>query len=192
MLEAGRKFVALLVGIVFISFIFFINAHAATTSHTVQAGDTLWRIASTNGLKVSDLLQFNPQIKNKDMIYVGQEIRLQPQQTETEPEYTELDKLKEQFQKREMELLEQIAALQAEVNKLKGTDDICTVLNDSRSDFRIRLKDFTIILLKPINDEPLLFDTGTVTEYRTLGESHMEIRDRIGKWIRLTIDQNTG
>lgn len=45
-------------------------------TYTVKYGDTLSKIASRNGTTVSALLKLNPDIKNKDLIYVGQKITL--------------------------------------------------------------------------------------------------------------------
>jgi lysozyme len=44
--------------------------------YTVQKGDTLRKIASRHGVTVSDILAVNPQIKNANLIYIGQVINL--------------------------------------------------------------------------------------------------------------------
>ncbi|MFI3251191.1 MAG: LysM peptidoglycan-binding domain-containing protein [Eubacteriales bacterium] len=46
------------------------------TIHTVVAGDTLWGIARKYGLGLEGLVALNPQIKNINLIYVGQEVKL--------------------------------------------------------------------------------------------------------------------
>ncbi len=43
----------------------------AGTTHTVRAGDTLWGIANLYGTTYEALLELNPQIKNPNLIYVG-------------------------------------------------------------------------------------------------------------------------
>jgi spore coat assembly protein SafA len=45
---------------------------------TVQSGDTLWAIANTWGTSVDELLRYNPQITNRNLIYPGQHINLPP------------------------------------------------------------------------------------------------------------------
>lgn len=44
--------------------------------HTVVQGDTLWGIAQSLGTTVAALLALNPQIKNPNLIYPGQQIRV--------------------------------------------------------------------------------------------------------------------
>lgn len=48
----------------------------STTTHVVQPGDTLGAIAAANGTTVSQLLANNPEIRNANMIYPRQEIRI--------------------------------------------------------------------------------------------------------------------
>ena len=47
---------------------------AATTTYTVQSGDTLWKIAVKNQVGVSELISANPQLKNPNLIYPGEKI----------------------------------------------------------------------------------------------------------------------
>ena len=44
--------------------------------YTVLAGDTMWKIASINGVGLSELLAANPQITNSSLIFVGQKINI--------------------------------------------------------------------------------------------------------------------
>ncbi|HZH61802.1 MAG TPA: cell wall hydrolase [Metabacillus sp.] len=45
-------------------------------AYTVHKGDTMSKIARDNGLTLSELASVNPQVKNLDLIYVGQEIHI--------------------------------------------------------------------------------------------------------------------
>ncbi len=45
---------------------------AATLSHTVVTGDTMWKIASRYQVGTSEIKMANPQISNPDLIYPGQ------------------------------------------------------------------------------------------------------------------------
>lgn len=49
---------------------------SATQYHRVVKGDTLWALAQTYGLTLSELVALNPQIKNPNLIYVGDEVRV--------------------------------------------------------------------------------------------------------------------
>ena len=44
--------------------------------HRVVRGDTLWAIANTYGVSLSQLIALNPQIKNPNLIRVGDEVRV--------------------------------------------------------------------------------------------------------------------
>lgn len=48
----------------------------AQMSYTMQAGDTLWRIAQKYGISAEALIAANPQIKNADRIVPGQTVRV--------------------------------------------------------------------------------------------------------------------
>lgn len=49
---------------------------AAAATHTVTAGESLWKIAVKYQIGLSELKNANPQIKNFDLIYPGQVINL--------------------------------------------------------------------------------------------------------------------
>ena len=44
--------------------------------HTVEAGETLWGIARDYGLSLTALIEKNPQIKNPNLILVGERVRV--------------------------------------------------------------------------------------------------------------------
>lgn len=43
---------------------------------TVQSGDTMWGIANRNGVSLAALVDANPQVRNPNLIYPGQELNL--------------------------------------------------------------------------------------------------------------------
>jgi len=48
------------------------SAQAASLSHTVVRGDTMWKLAVKYQVGTSEIIQANPQISNPDLIYPGQ------------------------------------------------------------------------------------------------------------------------
>lgn len=44
--------------------------------HTVIQGETLWGIATKYGVELSAVIALNPQVKNPNLIYVGQKVRV--------------------------------------------------------------------------------------------------------------------
>lgn len=44
--------------------------------HTVRKGDTLWALAKRYGVELSALIRANPQIKNPNLIYPGEAVRV--------------------------------------------------------------------------------------------------------------------
>ena len=45
------------------------SALAADTSHTVAAGDTMWKLASAYQVGTSEIIAANPQVPNPNLIY---------------------------------------------------------------------------------------------------------------------------
>lgn len=53
-----------------------IPAKAASLSHTVTAGDTMWKLAVRYQVGTSEIIQANPQISNPNLIYPGQVLQI--------------------------------------------------------------------------------------------------------------------
>lgn len=51
-------------------------AQSAAEYYTVRSGDTLWGIAASFGMELEALLKLNPQIKNPNLIFPGDEVRV--------------------------------------------------------------------------------------------------------------------
>ena len=52
------------------------TAAAPVAYHTVARGDTLWAIARRYGVELGQLIAWNPQIKNPNLILPGQKVRV--------------------------------------------------------------------------------------------------------------------
>ncbi len=50
------------------------SSSSSGSIHVVVSGDTLWGIANLYGISYSELLALNPQIKNPNLIYAGDEV----------------------------------------------------------------------------------------------------------------------
>jgi LysM repeat protein len=46
----------------------------SSRTYTVKKGDSLWRIAKMYNLTLNQIIKLNPQIKNPNLIYVGQTV----------------------------------------------------------------------------------------------------------------------
>ena len=53
-----------------------IPASAASLSHTVAAGDTMWKLAVRYQVGTSEIIGANPQVSNPDLIYPGQVLQI--------------------------------------------------------------------------------------------------------------------
>lgn len=60
---------------------FFAIPTSAATVHTVVKGDTLWKIAQSYRVGLSELISVNTHIKNPDLIYVGNKITIPEKQS---------------------------------------------------------------------------------------------------------------
>ncbi len=63
---SARLALALVTGTLLVS-----SASAASLSHTVVSGDTMWKLAVRYQIGTSEIIQANPQVKNPDLIYPG-------------------------------------------------------------------------------------------------------------------------
>ena len=52
------------------------SIYAAPLTHTVKSGDTMWLIAVRYQVGLSELIKANPQIKNPNLIYPGQKLKI--------------------------------------------------------------------------------------------------------------------
>lgn len=67
-----KRFLLLAMTVIMLFGTFAIATSAATTSHKVVSGDTMWKLAVKYEVGLSELKSANPQIKNANLIYPGQ------------------------------------------------------------------------------------------------------------------------
>ena len=67
-----KKFQTFLITATLASSMLAAPANAASLSHTVVKGDTMWKIASNYQVGTSEIIQANPQVSNPDLIYPEQ------------------------------------------------------------------------------------------------------------------------
>ena len=70
-----KKILVLLSSLVTLLMILTLSASASTV-HTVQKGDSLWKIAVRYEVGISELVLANPEISNPDLIYPGQKVTI--------------------------------------------------------------------------------------------------------------------
>ena len=66
-----KKILTLILGAVILAVSFSVGVSAATKTHEVVPGDTMWRIAVKYQVGLSELAAVNPHIKNPALIYPG-------------------------------------------------------------------------------------------------------------------------
>jgi uncharacterized YkwD family protein/spore coat assembly protein SafA len=71
-----KKLFAYILGTAVVLPMLFTGASAATATHTVKSGDSLWKIAVKYQVGLSEIKSANPQIKNYYLIYPGQLINI--------------------------------------------------------------------------------------------------------------------
>lgn len=71
-----KRCMTLFVALVLVIGVLPVSALAQSGTYTVRSGDTMWKIAVRYQIGVSELIQANPQLKNPNLIYVGQRINI--------------------------------------------------------------------------------------------------------------------
>ncbi|MCM3571096.1 cell wall hydrolase [Neobacillus mesonae] len=96
-------------------------------AYTVKTGDTMSKIARENHLTLEDLAKMNPQIKNLDLIYVGQTVHILEKEAEKARPKPEIIV---GYSQSELELLARLVRAEAEDEPYQGKIAVaCVVLN---------------------------------------------------------------
>ena len=70
-----KKFLTLCTTLVMLS-VCTLSVSAATLSHTVVRGDTMWKLAVKYEVGTAEIIRANPQVANPDLIYPGQVLNI--------------------------------------------------------------------------------------------------------------------
>ena len=87
-----KKLICILLASVMLIVITAVVSHAAIT-HTVERGDSLWKLAVKYRVGLSEIKAANPTIKNYDLIYPGQQINIPTVSSSTTAFETEVVRL---------------------------------------------------------------------------------------------------
>ena len=71
-----KNFPRLLAAVLLAAGLLAIPAQAASLSHTVAPGDTMWKLAVRYQVGTSEIIQANPQISDPNLIYSGQVLQI--------------------------------------------------------------------------------------------------------------------
>lgn len=69
-----KKLYVFILSVAMVLTAFLVNVSAANITHTVQRGDTMWKIATRYEVGLSEIKSANTHIKNPDLIYPGDKI----------------------------------------------------------------------------------------------------------------------
>lgn len=75
-LKKLKKSIVIFLAAVLVAAVLPVNALAQSGTYTVRPGDTMWKIAVRYQIGVTELIKANPQLRNPNMIYVGQRINI--------------------------------------------------------------------------------------------------------------------
>lgn len=97
---------------------------APTFAYTVEKGDTMTKIARNHGLSLKELADANPQVKDLDVIIVGQEIHTNTPKasnhTSREQENEKHNTIKTSFTEADIDLLARIVRAEAQTEPFEG------------------------------------------------------------------------
>ncbi|WP_078546691.1 cell wall hydrolase [Litchfieldia alkalitelluris] len=113
------------------TFFFADNAFA----YTVEKGDTMTKIAQDNGLTLQQLAKANPQVKNLDLIYIGQQINTviknspKPKKEQNKSNKISISKDKKfSISENEIDLLARIVRAEAQTEPFEGKVAVAAVV----------------------------------------------------------------
>ncbi|MBM7097427.1 LysM peptidoglycan-binding domain-containing protein [Bacillus sp. H-16] len=113
------------------------NTAEASSTHTVESGDTLYKISQQYDVSLSDIIDANSDIDNPDMIYPGQQVTLPSAQSAQQPSQTSEQTSSElsEFEQEVVRLTNEERA-QHGLPELEIAEDVSEVARDKSADMR--------------------------------------------------------
>jgi N-acetylmuramoyl-L-alanine amidase len=108
-----------LMGIVIISFSMFALV-SPTFAYTVKAGDTMYEISKNNNMTLDKLIALNPQIKDPNLIRVGENVNTIDNNSEIKPS--------ENYSAAELDLLARLVRAEAQGEPYQGKVAVAEVV----------------------------------------------------------------
>lgn len=133
-----------------------VNAAAATVTHTVIKGDSLWKIAVKYQVGLSEIIAANPQFKNPALIYPGDRVYVPV----TDSEITD-------YEQRVIELVNEIRKNNG-LGELKSNWELCRV---ARYKSRDMLENGYFSHTSPVYGSPFEMIKNFGISYRSAGEN---------------------
>ncbi|MBD8067915.1 cell wall hydrolase [Bacillus sp. PS06] len=103
-------------------------------AYTVKPGDTMSEIAKNHQLTLKELAKVNPQVKDLDLIYVGQEINIDEKKSTTTPKVEKAQKVKKvqsekvNISNSDLDLLARIVRAEAQTESFEGKVAVAAVV----------------------------------------------------------------
>jgi N-acetylmuramoyl-L-alanine amidase len=98
------------------------------SAYTVKEGDTLTSIASQHNLTINELIENNPQIKNEDLIYIGETLNIEAKNETSPLEKEEVSdkglKLLAKGVRKEAQTEEELEKINEAIESLSAPDEV--------------------------------------------------------------------
>jgi N-acetylmuramoyl-L-alanine amidase len=101
---------------------------APTFAYTVEKGDTMTKISRENGLSLKELAQANPQVKDLNLIFVGQHIHTNKINRPSLPSRGKVRSTKINISEAEIDLLARIVRAEAQTEPFEGKVAVASVV----------------------------------------------------------------
>ncbi|PYZ98915.1 hypothetical protein CR205_10195 [Alteribacter lacisalsi] len=132
-----KKLIYSVLAVAFAAPLVFSDAAEASSTHTVESGDTLFQISQQYGVSLSDIIDANSDIQDPNMIYPGQVVTLPSSDSAQQSRQTSEQTSSElsQFEQEVVRLTNEERA-QHGLPELEIAEDVSEVARDKSADMR--------------------------------------------------------